>query len=133
MIIVYLSIALAVAALIFLGISIARTFKGIQPAVKSLSGTAAQMGKELQGIQHEVAQLKHTKEVLLHEMQKPKRISEGIITAAKGSLEELKAIWVKAVETPNPQKLRKVELSPEARRITDRLVNWFFTERKERT
>lgn len=130
MIIVYLSIALAIASLIYLGVSAVRTFKAIQPTVKDLSGTAANMQKQMEGVQKEIAHLMETRDAFLEEIEDKKKLSGRIVSGAKESLETLKSLWEMAVRMPNPQRMERIELSPEIQRITDRLIHWFGLRNK---
>ncbi|HEU5138763.1 MAG TPA: DUF948 domain-containing protein [Bacillales bacterium] len=128
MIIVYLSITLAIVALIYLGISAFRTFKGIQPAMQSMSSTAADLQEKMEGIKKETDQLKRKTGGFQQDIQENKQAVLDVIDNVKWSGEEIKSLWKWARMVPNPKKVETAELSPEVERVvegvSDLIAKW---------
>ncbi|HEX7066396.1 MAG TPA: DUF948 domain-containing protein [Bacillales bacterium] len=123
MVIVYLSIALAIVALIYLGISAFRTFKGIQPAIQSMSSTAADLQERMEGVKKESDQLKQKTGALQKDIQKKKQVVLDVVTNVRWSGEEIKSLLRWARTIPNPKKVEPVKLSPEVERITEKITD----------
>lgn len=119
MIIVYLSIALAVLAIIYLIVSGIRTFKAMKPSLQSVSGTAAKIQDQVEGVQKELNGLKEKTEDFKHEIAEKKLLVQGVITDVKWTGEEFKSLWKWAQMVPNPKKVEPVDLSPGVERIMD--------------
>ena len=130
MVIVYLSIALAVVALIYLGVSAFRTFKAIQPTMKAMSDTAAKLRKKIEGMKKETDHLKDKADKFQHDFKEKKRIIQDTMTNIKWSGEEMKSLWHWARAIPNPRKADRVKLSPELQRIEDRIVELLVSWKK---
>ncbi|HET7656907.1 MAG TPA: DUF948 domain-containing protein [Bacillales bacterium] len=122
MIIVYLSIALAVIAILYLCVSAAKTVKNLNPIIQSLSGTAAGVHKQMEGVLNEVDQLKKKAEEFRVRIDEGKSTVRDVVESAKGSVEEARKFWQLARTVPNPKKVEKVALSPEVKRTNDRLL-----------
>lgn len=132
MVIVYLSIALAVLALIYLGVSAFRTFKAIQPTMKSMSDTAAKLQNKIEGIKKETNHLKEKGDEFRHDFKEKKRIIQDTMTNIKWSGEEMKSLWHWTRAIPNPRRVDRVKLSPELQRIEDRIVELLVRWKKIR-
>lgn len=132
MVIVYLSIALAVLALIYLGVSAFRTFKAIQPTMKSMSDTAAKLQNKIEGIKKETNHLKEKADEFRHDFKEKKRIIQDTMTNIKWSGEEMKSLWHWIRTIPNPRRVDRVKLSPELQRIEDRIVELLVRWKKIR-
>lgn len=121
MIIVWSSIALAVVALVYLGISGLRTVQATRPALRSLSDTVADLQSKMEGITKETNQLKKHADHLKQEIQTKKRTVQDVIGEAKQSAEPVKTLRKYAGMAPNPKQLQNVEVDPRIQNIEDRV------------
>ncbi|WP_170292790.1 DUF948 domain-containing protein [Metabacillus idriensis] len=90
MAIVYISIALVVCALIYLGVSAFRTFKKAQPALQDLQETANRIQKQTEGIQTETTKLSATQEKIMSDVEYKKQTVQTTIEIAKETPETIK-------------------------------------------
>ncbi|TDL78576.1 DUF948 domain-containing protein [Peribacillus frigoritolerans] len=90
MTIVYISIALVVCALIYLGVSAFRTFKKAQPALQDLQETANRIQKQTEGIQTETTKLSATQEKIMSDVEYKKQTVQTTIEIAKETPETIK-------------------------------------------
>ena len=125
MIIVYLSIALAVVAIVFLCVSTIKTFKRMNPSIKSMSKSAAGVHKQFDGIQKEVDHLKNTAGTFIERIEEGKRSVQNIADEGKSIMGALQSFWEMARTVPNPKPVKKAELSPAVDRINDSLLNLY--------
>lgn len=133
MIIVYLSIALAVLALMYLALSAFQTLKAIRPTMKQMSDTAAGLRKKMEGIKKETDHLKKKADVFQHDFKEKKLVIDDTITNIKWSGEEMKSLWRWARTIPNPRRVDRVKLSPELERAEDRIVDLLEKWKKMRS
>lgn len=105
MIIVWLSIALAVVALIYLAISGLLTYKAMKPAQRSMADTAADLQRKMDGITKETDHLMQYAENMKQDVQMKKQTVQDVILDAKSGVEEVKSLRRFATMTPNPKKL----------------------------
>jgi uncharacterized protein YoxC len=90
MTIVYISIALVVCALIYLGTSAFRTFKKAQPALQDLQETANRIQKQTEGIQTETTKLTATQQKIMSDVEYKKQTVQTTIEIAKETPETIK-------------------------------------------
>lgn len=93
MMIVYISLALALLALIYLAVSAWRTFKALKPSLKSLSKTTADLQTKMEGITKETAQMQQHAANIQHDVQTRKQTIQDVILNVKWSFADLKTLW----------------------------------------
>ncbi|HET7581102.1 MAG TPA: DUF948 domain-containing protein [Bacillales bacterium] len=119
MIIVYLSLALAVLAIIYLIVSALRTFKTMKPSLESVSSTTAKIQDHVEGVQEELNGLTEKAGDFQQNVAEKKLLVQDVIMNVKWTGEEFKSLWKWAIMVPNPKKVEPVDLSPGVERIMD--------------
>lgn len=132
MIIVYLSIGLAVVAVIYLCVAAFKNIKKINPSIKSMSETAASFQKQVEGVQNEVDHLAKTADTFMERMEDGKRSVMGVVDEGKSIKKELQFLLEMARTVPNPKTVNEVELSPGVKRTNERLLNLYEKWKRRR-
>lgn len=93
MIIVYLSIAVIVGALIYLGVTAFKTFKDAKPALNKLQETAARLQAKTEGIKQETNKLTANQQMLVSDIEHKKKAFTQVVETAKQTPKPFIYIW----------------------------------------
>ncbi len=104
MVIVYISIAIVVLSLIYLGYIALQNFKETKKSLNDLSETAARFQEIVDKITEETNQLTATTTTISEGIQSKKETVQGVIQVAKGTPEPFKDLVSSIKNTPNPQR-----------------------------
>ncbi|MGB8002081.1 MAG: DUF948 domain-containing protein [Anaerobacillus sp.] len=104
MIIVYISIAIVVLSLIYLGYIAVQNSKETKKSLNNLSETAARFQEKVDKINNETTQLTETTSSISASIQTKKESVEGLIKEAKASPQPFKELLSSIKNTPNPQR-----------------------------
>ncbi|MGA9289497.1 MAG: DUF948 domain-containing protein [Anaerobacillus sp.] len=104
MVIVYISIAIVVLSLIYLGYIAVQNSKETKKSLNNLSETAARFQEKVDKINNETTQLTETTTSISASIQTKKESVEGVIKEAKASPEPFKKLLSSIKNTPNPQR-----------------------------
>ncbi|PLR76839.1 DUF948 domain-containing protein [Bacillus sp. V3-13] len=92
MFIIYLSIALVVGSLIYLGYSAFKTFKEAKPAIDKLSQSAARVQKQTDSIRTETDELTTNQQQIVADIQEKKAAVNSAIKAVKETTQSFKKL-----------------------------------------
>lgn len=104
MIIVYISIAIVVLSLVYLGYIAVNSLKETKKSVTDLSETAARFQEKVDKINNETTQLSETTSTISNGIQTKKETVQSVIETAKASPEPFKKLFSSIKNTPNPQR-----------------------------
>lgn len=104
MIIVYISIAIVVLSLVYLGYITVKNLKETKKTVAELSETAARFQEKVDKINNETNQLSETTSTISYGIQTKKETVQSVIETAKASPEPFKKLFSSIKNTPNPQR-----------------------------
>ncbi|WP_409297047.1 DUF948 domain-containing protein [Peribacillus sp. SCS-26] len=112
MIIVYISLAVILLSLGYLGYFAFKTFKRVKPAINDLSQTAARMQQRTDTIKVESTQLTEHQQQLMTDIQVKKEAVNSTIQKAKQTPKPVMQLWKKMkpakVEKKNSNKTKKL-------------------------
>ncbi|MGE7216296.1 DUF948 domain-containing protein [Priestia koreensis] len=100
MIIVYISIAVIVFAIIYLGIVAVKSLKELKPTLNHLNETSARMQAKVDAIKNETNQLSVTTSKIQQDVAYKKETFQGIITSSKETPKLMKKIWTNGKPAP---------------------------------
>ncbi|WP_174732617.1 DUF948 domain-containing protein [Mesobacillus harenae] len=92
MIIVYLSIALIIGALIYLGITAYKTYKDAKPAIEKLSDTASRVQVQTDTLKVESNKLTENQQQLMNDVDEKKEAVMQTVDAAKQTPKSIKKL-----------------------------------------
>ncbi|WP_051348537.1 DUF948 domain-containing protein [Peribacillus kribbensis] len=93
MIIVYISLAVIVLSLVYLGVYAFKTFKAVKPAIDNMSNTAARLQQKTDTIKVETNQLTEHQQQLMTDIQVKKEAVNLTIQSAKDTPKPLIQLW----------------------------------------
>lgn len=93
MIIVWVSLAVIVAAIVYLGIFAFRTFKESKPTIEKIKATTTRIQQQTDSITQETNSLSAKQEQLMEDINYKKEAINVPINAAKGAVPRLKSLW----------------------------------------
>ncbi|WP_159781199.1 DUF948 domain-containing protein [Bacillus sp. N1-1] len=104
MVIVYISIAIVVLSIIYLGYIAVKNMKETKKSLTALSETAARFQDKVDRINDETSKLTTTTASISEGIQTKKETVQGVIQTAKSSPEPFKKLVSSIKNTPNPQR-----------------------------
>jgi uncharacterized protein YoxC len=104
MVIVYISIAIVVLSIIYLGYIAVKNMKETKKSLTALSETAARFQEKVDQINDETTKLTTTTASISEGIQTKKETVQGVIQTAKSSPEPFKKLVSSIKNTPNPQR-----------------------------
>ncbi|MBM7693614.1 uncharacterized protein YoxC [Peribacillus deserti] len=113
MVIVYISLAVILLSLVFLGVYAFKTFKSVKPAINSLSETAARLQQKTDTIKVESTQLTENQQQIMTDIQVKKEAVTLTIENAKQTPKPIIQLWKKfkpAAESKNKQNSKTKKL-----------------------
>ncbi|WP_270182606.1 DUF948 domain-containing protein [Alkalihalobacillus sp. CinArs1] len=125
----YVSIALVVLSLIYLGIVAVKTSKETKVSLNDFSATAARLQEKVDKINEETTNLTNTSNQITENIQSKKETIQGVIGEAKATPEPFKKLFTSIKNTPNPQKDTSDERLVE---LGDRLIDMWGRYRVKR-
>lgn len=123
MVIVYLSIAVVIAAFIFLAIFGFRLSKQMQPTTRKVADTSGRLQQRVDDINKEKEKLTSRIEVIKNDVDYKKGAVKGVISQSKGTLEQLKDAGSFLRGLPNPRRVRRTEIGPEMHELVDHVID----------
>ncbi|MDP4171087.1 MAG: hypothetical protein Q8906_10805 [Bacillota bacterium] len=93
MIIVYLSIGLVVASLIFLGLSAVKTIKETKPSINELNHMVVRVQKKTDTIKMETTKLSQNQQKLIADINFKKHSITFTVASAKQAFNSFKRLW----------------------------------------
>ena len=94
MIIVWISLAVFVLSLIYLGVYAFKTFKNSKPAIENVTGTVARLQAEADQIKSETDHLTEVQQGITKDVQYKKESVQYTVDAAKQTPKPFKEIWL---------------------------------------
>ncbi|WP_171016708.1 DUF948 domain-containing protein [Pseudalkalibacillus caeni] len=122
MIIVYISIGIVVAALLYLGFSAYNTFKSAKPALNELSETAAKFQKKTEAITEETNRLSKNQQQIKSDIKYKKQAVKYTVDAVKQTPEPFKELWQDIKTVPNPERINEPH-AREAEETGEKLID----------
>ncbi|MCM3573547.1 DUF948 domain-containing protein [Mesobacillus subterraneus] len=118
MIIVYISIAVIVAALGYLGYVVYKTYKDAKPTIDSLQETATRVQNKTNAIKEETESLKFKQQKLMTEFDKKKKAVNTVVFSVKQTPVEFKNALVAKPVAELEQKYKARQWNRERRNRT---------------
>ena len=93
MIIVWISVAIIVGSLVYLGISAFQTLKDTKPTITEIQGTVTRIQQQTDSIKHETNRLTETQQAIMSDIEYKKSAVNYPINQAKRILPSAKKLW----------------------------------------
>jgi uncharacterized protein YoxC len=125
-IIVYASVLLVVAALIYLGVSANRVSKKMQPDYKDLADTSADLQGKIEKMNVEKIKLTNKIDSIKRDVDVNKAALQNVVSKSKESVSSIKGLWDSFRKLPNPRRrMPDTEIRSEVRElVNDVLELW---------
>ena len=93
MIIVWISVAIIVGSLIYLGISSFQTFKDTKPTITEIQASVTRIQQQTDTIKHETNRLTETQQAIMNDVEYKKSAINYPVNQAKNILPSAKKLW----------------------------------------
>jgi uncharacterized protein YoxC len=93
MIIVWISIAVIVGSLLYLGISSFRTFKEAKPTINEIQATVTRIQQQTDSIKHETERLTERQQAIMNDVEYKKSAINYPVNQAKMVIPSAKRLW----------------------------------------